>query len=369
MDTAERRVVAALWALPGIGVKTIERVREVFAAPGELYERPVKSWRREVDFSPQAVAALRKLDALAEVAERLEADLRRLGYRIIFPEEAAWPPALRDVAGAPPLLFMLGEGAVGPARRRVAIVGTRTPETGATGEVRKLAAQVAEAGVGVVSGGAQGIDRAAHLGALDGGGETWAFLGCAIEEMDSAQAVLRRPFREGQGTFFSQFPPGARCEKGHFLLRNACISGASEAVLVARAPASSGALNTVQHAREQGRPVLALPGDPWNRAAVGSNQLLRDGARLCTGVQDVLDALGLSGTVTPRPAPGPVDREPLGETAARVLAVLTRAPTGFDELLAQVPGVGAGALAAALLELELNGDALQRAGKRYERVS
>lgn len=369
MDGLERRVVAALWSLQGVGARTIEQVRGVFPALGELHERPVRSWLGELELTEPQRRGLAGVHRLAHVADRLDAQLARLGYRMIFPDDAGWPPALRSVADAPPLLFMLGPGAEGPPRRRVAVVGTRNPETGATPEVRRLVADVAAANIGVVSGAAEGIDRVAHLGALDAGGETWAFLACAIEEMDAAQAILKRPFLEGEGTFFSQFPPGARPEKGHFVQRNAWISGSAEAVVVARAPKKSGALITVRRGREQGRPILAMPGDPWNRAAEGSNALLREGARPCLSVVDVLDALGLSGTVTTPPPPGRVAREPLGQAAQRALSVLTRAATGFDELLAKVPDLSAGDLAAALLELELSGDALQRPGKRYERVA
>lgn len=369
MDGLERRVVAALWSLPGIGAKTIAHVRDVFPALGELYERPVPTWQGELTLNAGQRKRLAKLDCLAEAADRLDAALARVDYRMIYPDDPAWPPALRSVDGAPPVLFVLGDGADGPPRRRVAIVGTRNPETGSTREVRRLVAEVAAADIGVVSGAAEGIDRVAHLGALDAGGETWAFLACAIEEMDAAQAVLRRPFLEGNGTFFSQFPPGTRPDKSRFVQRNAWISGSAEAVVVARAPKESGALITVRNGREQGRPILAMPGDPWNRAAEGSNQLLREDARPCLSVRDVLHALGLSGTVTTRPPPGPIEREPLGETAARVLEVLTRAATSFDELLPRLPGLSAGDLAAALLELELSGDALQRPGKRYERVA
>lgn len=369
MNGLERRVVAALWSLPGVGIKTIERVRARFADVGALLELPIGRWADEVELTLQAQDALSRLECLAPVADDLERRLKRLEYRIIYPEDDAWPPALRSLAHAPPVLFMLGRGAEGAPRRRVAVVGTRTPETGSCEAVRRLAQDIARAGIGVVSGAAEGIDRVAHLGALDVRGETWAFLGCAIEQMDPGQAVLLGPFREGQGTFFSQFPPGARAEPGTFVQRNQWISGSSEAVVVARAPRKSGALITAESAKEQGRPLLVMPGDPWNTAAAGSNAWLRKGARPCLSVEDVLAALGLVGSFSPRRAPGPRAREPLSESAEQVLAVLSRASTSFDEILPRVAPLSAGATAAALLELELAGEVLQKAGKRYEKVA
>jgi DNA processing protein len=343
-------------------------VRARFPDLGELYERPVSSWSGEVPFAKQARASLARTECLAAVAERLDDDLARLGYRVIFPEDPAWPPALRRLSGAPPLLFMLGPGAEGPPRRRVAIVGTRNPETGSSEEVRILAADVAALGIGIVSGAAEGIDRVAHLGALDAGGETWAFLACAIEEMDPAQAVLREAFAAGEGTFFSQFPPGTRPEPGTFVQRNAWISGSAEAVVVARAPEQSGALITAKAAVAQNRPVLVMPGDPWNSAARGSNALLRAGARPCLSVEDVAAALGLEGSVSPRPPPRRAPRSPLSDAAAQVLAVLTRVPMAFDELMDRLAPMDPGDASAALLELELSGHAVQKAGKRYEKV-
>lgn len=369
MNGTERRVVAALWSLPGVGIKTIERVRARFPDVGRLLELPVSRWAADIDFTPQAKDALGRFESLAPVADELEGRLKRLEYRVIYPEDEAWPPALRTLSHAPPVLFMLGPGAEGAPRRRVAVVGTRNPETGSCEEVRRLVQDIARAGIGVVSGAAEGIDRVAHLGALDVRGETWAFLGCAIEQMDPGQAVLLGPFLEGQGTFFSQFPPGARAEPGTFVQRNRWISGSSEAVVVARAPQKSGALITAEKAQEQGRPLLVMPGDPWNTAAAGSNAWLRKGARPCLSVEDVLAALGLAGSVSPRREPGPRVREPLSAPAEQVLAVLSRASTSFDEILPRVAPLSAGATAAALLELELAGEVLQKAGKRYERVA
>lgn len=368
-DSAERRVVAALWSLPEIGLKTIADVRAAFPRPGELLARPVRSWLGEVELWDGAKAALRGVDCLARVADRLDAQLERLDYRMIFPDHPGWPPALRNLPEAPPLLFMLGDGADGPPRRRVAVVGTRKPETGAAREVRRLAAELASQGVGIVSGGAEGIDRAAHLGAVEAKGETWAFLGCAIEEMDAGQAILKKDFLAGQGTFFSQFSPGRRAERSTFVLRNEWISGAAEAVVIARAPVKSGALQTADHALRQGRPVLAIPGDPWNQAAVGSNALLRKGARPCLSAGDVLAVLGLTGILSPRPARAARARQPLSPEAEQLLATMTQAPTAFDELLEGVLPMDPGVAAAALLELEVAGAVLQRAGKRYERVS
>lgn len=371
MGDAERLVILALWAVPGLGPKSLEQVRAAFPSLGELFERPVKSWLGGSGLVGRVRAAVARLGSLAQAAERVQRAVRQHDYRVVFPGDAGWPPGLMTVPWAPPLLFARGPGAEGRPCRRLAVVGTRAPETGACAEVRRLVAEVAGAGVGIVSGAAEGIDRAAHLGALDAGGETWAFLACAIEEMDPPQRALRRVFEAGRGTFFTQFPPGVRSNKARFVQRNAWVSGAADAVLVARAPWRSGALITAARAREQGRPLLVLPGDPWNGAAAGSNALLREGARVCLGPRDALEAVGLPGTSATgaRAASIDTDAEALGPTAARVLEAVQRAPSSFEALQERLGGLSGAELASALLELELAGHVLQRPGKHYERVA
>ena len=140
------------------------------------------------------------------------------------------------------------------------MVGTRHPEQGYLHRARAFAAAVAGAGAGVVSGAAAGVDRSCHLGALDVGGETWAFLGSALDEVDPAQARLVPLILDGGGAVYSELPPGIRASTHTFPRRNRLISGASDAVLVLRAGRHSGAMHTVAAARAQGRPILACPG-------------------------------------------------------------------------------------------------------------
>lgn len=232
----------------------------------------------------------------------------------------------------------------------------------------RFASEVAAAGIGVVSGAAVGIDQCAHFGALDARGETWAFLGCALDQVDAPQvAVVARMLAEG-GTVFSQFPPGARSNQSSFTVRNRLIAGASDAVLVFRAPSNSGALYTAAAAFRYRRPVLVTPGDPWNSAAAGSNALLLRGASPCLSLPDVRRAIGLAQSLSerpPAPAASHVEVSSLSAAAQAALAAL-RAPMSFEglqEAAALPPDV----LAAALIELELHALVLQKAGRRFER--
>lgn len=367
MDTAERRVVAALWSLQGIGAQTIECVRKEFGAElVTLIDRPVRDWRARVKWTEAAENALARVDTLARVAEQLEQRLRRFAYDIVFPGTPAWPARLDDVAKAPAVLFKLGPGAVTP-RRRVAMVGTRHPEPGVLTRVRGYAQEIAQLGIGVISGGAVGVDQAAHGGALRGNGETWAFLGCAIDQIDDAQRVLVKPFRDKGGTLFTEYPPLTRPQPAHFQRRNRLISGSADAVVILRAGVKSGALHTARYARDQKRRLLAMPGDPWCEPAMGTNALIARGAKPFLCAQDVVKAVGLKGTLAPSPkAQGQLTVSAL---AQRVLGVLAREAADFDVVLTRCPDLDPGHLTAALLELELAGAAVQRPGRRYERTA
>jgi DNA processing protein len=308
--------------------------------------------------------------SLAKVAQRVEERAAKGRMQVVFPGDPAFPTNLVGVPGAPPLLFF--RGTVQQGRRRVAMVGSRNPEGGFLSIAQRLAKAVASAGVGVVSGAADGVDDACHKGCLEAGQETWAFLGSALDELDPAQAKLAPLILDAGGSLYSELPPGVRASTVTFPRRNRLISGASDAVLVLRAKKKSGALHTVKAAHAQGRPVLALPGDLWNPAAVGCNELIANGeARICLGPEDVWAALGTSPGMVALPSDsgsGILDASAsLSKEAKSAYAALSKTPTSFDEVRSATE-LSSAALTSALCELELNGLAVQHPGKRYERI-
>ena len=292
-DTAERRALLALWAVPGLGPRALERLRAFPAGElARLVACPVREWVAGAPLPVPVRRRLLRVPELGPVADRVLERCAAVGMGVAFPGEPAYPARLAGTEDAPPLLFYRGE--VGPPRRRVAMVGSRHPDQGFLPFARTFARQVAEGGVGIVSGAAAGVDRACHWGAMDAGGETWAFLGSALDELDPAQAKLLPHFLARGGVFFSELPPGVRASTTTLPRRNRLIAGASDAVLVLRAGADSGSLYTAEAGRAQGRPVLALPGDVTNEGAAGCNTLIRDGhARACLSVQEVWRAVGI----------------------------------------------------------------------------
>lgn len=367
MNTVERRAIAALWSIQGIGPVTLKEIRARVGPLGELLEKPPSTWAPLVPWKGGANRLVMELENLAVAADRTERRCKEIGAHILFPDDPAFPSRLNSLSNAPPLLFALGPGAAGPARRRLAIVGTRRIDAGSVQRVMDIAAEAARHNLGIVSGAAVGVDQGAHQGALDAEGETWAFLGAALDEIDSAQLPIARAMLDNGGTLFSEFPPGFRANLNTFKIRNRLISGASDAVLVFRAPLSSGALHTAEAAIEQGRALLATPGDPWNPSALGSNRLLRDGlARPHLDVEDLLQAVGLAGSLSPA-EPVTVDLSSLSPLAIEVLTELGRGSADFESLLGALPRLNSGQLSAALVELEVMGAVVHKGGRRYEK--
>jgi len=273
-------------------------------------------------------------------------------------ERASFPHLLRAIFDPPRRLYVRGTAADDVlARRAVAVVGARSCSPYGAHVARRLGRELAAAGLVVVSGLARGIDGEAHRGALEACGPTVAVLGCGIDrDYPAAHAELARRIRES-GLIVSEYEPGVEPSPWRFPARNRIIAGLSAATVVVEARERSGALITADFALEEGRDVLAVPGEITSALSAGTNALLKLGAAPCTCAEDVLELFGL--TPDERVAPA------VGEPARTVLAAL---PAGADELVLAT-GLDAQTVAVALAELELaglacEGDGLFRASVR-----
>lgn len=318
------------------------------------------------------VAALRELARKAPEAQldaaRFAVSLRRLvaiGARLVPFGARAYPASVATLADAPLLLAVRGE----PARlagAHVAIVGSRRPTPYGVSVARRLARELAGLGFGIVSGLALGIDAAAHHGALEAGRVTIGVLGCGPDLVYPREHQALAAEIAASGVVLSELPPGAAPLKYHFPLRNRLISGLSQAVLVVEAKARSGSLITAEHAAEQGREVLAVPGPIDASTSEGPNLLLRHGATPVLDASDVLRALGRTDEAEAwlrRRSRGAETLVALPPDARAVVTALRRAPVTRDELAAQL-GLTASQLTAPLLALELEGlIAEDRAGR------
>jgi DNA processing protein len=256
------------------------------------------------------------------------------------------PPLLAAIHDPPPQLYL--RGAAEPellARPAVAVVGARSCSGYGSQVARLLGRELARAGAVVVSGMARGIDGEAHRGALEGGGPTVAVLGCGIDrDYPAAHAELARRIAE-EGLIVSEYEPGVEPAPWRFPARNRIVAGLAAATVVVEARERSGALITADFALEEGREVLAVPGEITSALSAGTNALLRLGATPLTSAADVLEALRLEPPAAVAPPPG---------RAAELLAVLADGPASTDELVRR-SGLSAETVAAALVELELAG--------------
>jgi DNA processing protein len=279
-----------------------------------------------------------------------------LGARLIAGCEADFPPLLAAVDPPPPLIWARGRTEL-LARPGVAIVGARIASAAGQRFARGLAKDIGEAGYVIVSGMARGVDGAAHDGAMATG--TVAILGGGVDDIYPPEHAGLYARLIEQGCVVSESPPGARAQARDFPRRNRLISGLSLAVVVVEAELRSGSLITARLAGEQGREVLAVPGSPLDPRAKGTNDLIRQGAGLCEGAEDVLRAIA---AMTPlrEPDRSPFLRGPkeIGDSDAalleRIADLTSPTPVSRDDLV-RITGAPTAAVYAALMELSLAG--------------
>ena len=288
------------------------------------------------------------------------------GIDILTPDEGAYPDRLRDLPDLPLVLYVTGSAACLNGGRYAGMVGTRRPSAYGRQAAFDLSLAMAQAGVVLVSGMADGLDSEAHSAAVQAEVPTVAFLGTAIDKTyPAANAKLRTAIEKGGGAVCSEYPPGYTGRTtGTFLARNRLIAAQSEVLCVAEARTRSGTLNTVGHAERLGRPVLAVPGSIYSALSEGTNELLctHRAEPLCKAA-DALDILGI-GAETADPAQQRFDPAAVSPDAQAVYAVLKPTPQGIDALCAAAR-LPAGRVLAACTELELMGGAQAQPGRRY----
>ena len=347
--------------VPGIGVGRLRRLIDAFGDVRAAWEAP-----------PGQLAASglhgAALEALLAVRRKLDlgAEMRRLeerGVEVVTIDQAAYPARLREIYGAPPLLFVRGR--LPPAEAPLlSVVGTRQATAYGRAVTERIVGELAGQGVWIVSGFARGVDTHAHRAALEAGGRTLAVFACGLDTIyppengDLADGILRA------GALLTELPLGARPEARNFPARNRIVAGLSAATLVVEAGERSGALITAEFALAQGRDVLAVPGPITSPRSVGTNRLIQDGARLVQSAEEVRAELGLGTAAQKETQLRLAELMPLDPDEQAVVARLAAEPLLTDDL-AHALGRPIQVLQATLTMLELKGYVRQVAGLNY----
>jgi len=279
--------------------------------------------------------------------------------------DAGYPAALEELTDPPALLYQRGD--LPEAVLRVAVVGSRTPTAYGRRVALGLAAGLAARGIEVVSGGARGIDRCAHEGALEQGGRTVTVLGSGLLRPYPPENAPLIERIAASGAVLSELPPTEPPRPDHFPRRNRLVSGLCAAVVVVEAAEKSGSLITAGLATDQGREVLAVPGPVSSARSAGTHRLIQDGAKLVQNIDDILSELPpiFQAAAAAPPATGlPPDLAGLSQDEQSVLRILDSVePTHLDEVAEKAP-FGVARLQAALFGLEMR-RAVERTSGRY----
>jgi DNA processing protein len=315
----ERAAYLALTQVAGMGPARLHTLLSTFKTALGARSAPFAVLRSLPGFSAAAATALRAT-SLESGRKTAEAALS-LGAEVLLPFDPSYPALLQNIPDPPPVLFALGNATL-LLRPAAAIVGSRDHTSYGAGVCRTLSAAAAESGVVIVSGMARGLDAVAHTAALDAAGGTIGVLGNGLGVVYPAANRALYDRVAAHGLLLSEFPPGERPRAGSFPRRNRLISGLSRVTVVVEAAVGSGALITAGTALDQGREVMAVPGNITSPVSAGCNRLIRDGAAPVLEAADLLQhfpelAAAPSRTVAPgsRPLPQtllPQERELAG---------------------------------------------------------
>lgn len=279
-----------VWAQNALGITSSVKSDEIvsyFGNAESLYFAGEYEWKISGIFTPGQINKLKT--TTLDAAKKIVSDCQRYRIKILTPDDADYPSMLFKLPNLPLALYVRGDLDCLKNKISIAVVGAREASDIGARIARALSASLSRSGAIIVSGAAKGIDSAAHSGALDAGAQTVAVLGCGFgTDYLPENEPLRREIA-GHGALVTEYPPLTPAFGRNFPFRNRIISGLSYGTIVIEANEKSGSLRTVGHAIEQGRDIFAVPGDITSSMNMGTNKLLRDGAKPVFNAMDVLE--------------------------------------------------------------------------------
>ncbi len=373
----------ALLMLPGLGTVRSLRLLESFGGPQAIF-RASASELEGAGLAPALARSIASGCSFDEAVDQQE-KLRELGAQVITLHDARYPRRLRDIFDPPIVLFARGcvdlLGSYG-----IAIVGTRRPTPYGVAASERIGADLAQAGLTIISGMARGVDTAAHRAALSVNGSTMAVFGCGVDVLYPADNRGLYESIAQRGLLVSEFPLGAPAYPQNFPIRNRIVSGLSLGVIVVEGAQHSGSAITARLASEQSREVFAIPGNITSKMSWAPNLLIKQGtAKLVQEWSDVVNELPadirrelvnrgqrqllLDGGIQSNEGEDNGMLAPLQELSRKVLNHLqVDNPKQLDGLLESFDGISSSELIAALFDLEMNGLVRQLPGKNFVKV-
>ena len=312
--------------------------------------------------------------SITDIIDIAQAELLKIekhGYRVLSIWDSAYPHRLKEIYDPPLLLYYRGDVHIAN-EKVVAVVGTRSCTSYGKMIAMEISQGLSHTGVVIISGMAQGIDRFAHCGALSSTGRTIAVLGCGIDMVyPRSNRDIYDSIKEN-GLLLSEYPLGYPPLKQNFPMRNRIISGIADGVIVIEAPPKSGSLITAALALDQGRVVLAVPGNVTSRKSVGTNMLIRSGAPLISswrealeemyGINGMLDIVGLQKGETISP-----DGYERDDKIEKITAALTSQPLSAEQITSEL-GMSYSEVALTIVDMEIRGIVLRRSDLLYELI-
>jgi len=363
----------ALALTPGLGARTAGKLLREFGSPDAIFNASLTAL--EGQRLPAAVAqALHSRRPLSDAAKEL-AQVRAAGCRLLTWDEPEYPTRLRETYDPPPLLYVRGNIEL-LNRHMISVVGARRPTPYGNQMAERLSRDLADRGLVISSGLARGIDASAHKGALtSAAGATIGVLGCGIDVVYPKENKKIFEQIEQRGAIISEFPIGTFPAPQNFPIRNRIIAGMALGVVVVEGAQYSGSLITARLAMEFGREVFGVPGHVTQPSSFGPNQLIKQGAKLVTGWEDIVEELPTPVRAELMPVESASHEEraalvegSLGPTERPLYGLLSVDEAQHVDELVELSGLTSSEVLAALFDMELKGVIRQLPGKQFLKV-
>jgi DNA processing protein len=364
MDT--REALVALNMIGHVGPVRLRQLLEHFGDAAAILSAPKQQLLRVHGIGAEAAESISSWEKGIDLTSELKR-IEEFGCRIVVQSDAEYPDLLKQIYDPPIVLYVKGS-VVEKDKNSIAMVGSRMTTHYGTETARKLAYQLAYLGVTVVSGGARGIDTAAHQGALSAKGRTISVLGTGINLVFPADNAELFERIAANGAVLTQFPFNRPADKQTFPIRNRIVAGMTLGTVVVEANLTSGALITANFATDYGRQVFAVPGRIDSPRSKGCHELIKKGAKLCEGAEDILSEFEYLFPASNRPAApsetGVLPALELSESEQKVFATLDHEEVAIDDIIRK-SGLPTSAVSVALLSLEMKRMVKQLPGRVF----